>query len=321
MPRSGQDTDVGNPTACAGCATPLRAGVVACPSCGVPVGRRLWTLDTATAWVTAVRWRDGVRVVKRLRDLDDERNCTRLAREADLLAALAGRLPPQTVPEFAAASRGVLVTSLVAGANMQDAMRRRGGGFSRPLAAAGRTVAALQAVDWTALSLRPERGGLIPDLGTVEYLFPAWALQAAVRAGNEEPVRPVLVHGDCVPSNWLWDGKRICLVDFGQFRIGSSEFDTALAWARLRLFGGGLRPAAGRRLSAAVLAPPWPASGTAWRANALVIIAWYDLLRFRTAPAGVRQLRRVALRTAVRNATQQLLAEHDLGSATHLGGA
>jgi len=102
---------------------------------------------------------------------------------------------------------------------------------------------------------------------------------------------------------------RTDLIDFGQLRVGSSEFDAALAWARLRLLGGGLRPGLARRLSAVVQRPPWPTAGVAWRANALVIVAWYDLVRFDTAPRGVRDLRRAALRRAVRNAVDDLRAE------------
>jgi Predicted aminoglycoside phosphotransferase len=262
-----------------------------------------------------------VRVVKRLRDLNNDRDCARIQHEAHVLSVLASQLPSKTVPELLCAARGVVVTRFVTGTNMQEALRRRAPHASRELGAAGRTLAALQGVDWTGLSLRPEPGGLIPDPSTVRELVPAWALEAATEAGDEQPAHPVLVHGDYVPNNWLWDGERICLVDFGQVRVGSPEFDAALAWARLRLLGGGLRPVVGRRLSALLDRPPWPASGVAWRANALVIVTWYDLLRFRTAPPGVRELRLAALRVAVRKASQELFAHHRLGSAVRSDGA
>jgi hypothetical protein len=238
-----------------------------------------------------------------------------------VLSVLASQLPSKTVPDLLAVARGVLVTRFVAGANMQEALRRPAPQAARALAAAGRTLAALQGVDWSTLSMRPEPGGLIPDPETVQKLVPAWALEAAKDAGDEQPPQPVLVHGDYVPSNWLWDGERICLVDFGQLRVGSSEFDPALAWARMRLLGGGLRPAVGRRLSSLVTRPPWPASGVAWRANALVIVTWYDMLRFRTGPPGVRELRLRALRIAVRKATQELFAEHQKGPAVRSEGS
>jgi phosphotransferase family enzyme len=302
-------------TACAGCATPFQGEVWVCPSCGAPPGRPLRSWNTASAWITAVEWQDDVRVVKRLKDLDDERNCARVEREAQVLSVLASQLPPKTVPELLALARGVLVTRFVAGTNMQVALRRPGPHTARELGAAGRTLAALQGVDWSGIQLRAEPGGLIPDLATVEELVPAWAIEAATKAGDEQPAHPVLVHGDFVPSNWLWDGGQIRLVDFGQFRVGSPEFDPALAWARVRLLGGGLRPVVGRRLSALVARSPWPASGVEWRANALVIITWYDLIRFRSAPPGVRQLRHAALRLAVRRASQELFADYHTGSA------
>lgn len=298
------------PGACVGCATPFQGEVSACPACGAPPGRALRSWNTASSSITAVEWKDGVRVVKRLKDLHDERNCARIEREAKVLSVLASQLPSKTVPELLAVARGVLVTRFVAGTNMQEALRRPAPQAARALAAAGRTLVALQGVDWSTLSMRPEPGGLIPDPEAVQEVVPAWALEAAKEAGDEQPTQPVLVHGDYVPSNWLWDGERICLVDFGQLRVGSSEFDPALAWARMRLLGGGLRPAVGRRLSSLVTRPPWPASGVAWRANALVIVTWYDMLRFRTSPRGVRELRLQALRIAVRKATQELFAEH-----------
>jgi hypothetical protein len=95
-----------NPTACAGCTTPLPAAASACPECGAPVGRQLKTWATAIAWVTAVEWMDGIRVVKMLKDLDDQANCARLRREAEALAGLSGRVPPGSVPELLAFGRG-----------------------------------------------------------------------------------------------------------------------------------------------------------------------------------------------------------------------
>jgi hypothetical protein len=173
------------------------------------------------------------------------------------------------------------------------------------VAAAGRTVAALHAAS-PAGPPGAEPGGLIPNLDAVEDLFPAWVLEAAISAGGERTTHPGLVHGDCVPSNWLWDGDRVCLLDFAQLRFGSPEFDPALAWARLRLLGGGSRNALGRRLASIVLEPPWPATSLAWLANALVIIAWYDRVRFAAARPGLRQAREAVLRVTMGKVVREL---------------
>jgi Phosphotransferase enzyme family len=295
-----------NPMACAGCATPLPAAADACPRCSGPVGRQLRTWVSPTAWVTAVEWVDGIRVVKLLKDLDDQGNCARLRREAEALAGLSGRVPPGSVPEVLASGRGVVVTRFVPGISVQKMLSRKSVDRALPVMAAGRAVAALHAADPLGPLSRSEPGGLIPDLEAVEDLFPAWLLEAAVSAGDERAAHPVLVHGDCVPSNWLWDGERVCLLDFGQLRFGSPEFDPALAWARLRLLGGGLRNALGRRLSSIVLEPPWPATNLRWLANGLVIIAWYDRIRFAAARRGLRELREAALRVRVREVVREL---------------
>jgi Phosphotransferase enzyme family len=295
-----------NPTACAGCATPLPAAADACPGCSAPVGRQLRTWVSPSAWVTAVEWVDGIRVVKMLKDLDDQGNCARLRREAEALAGLSGRVPPGSVPEVLASGRGVVVTRFVPGVSVQKVLSRRNVDRALPVMAAGRAVAALHAADLLGPRSRSEPGGLIPDLEAVEDLFPAWLLEAAVSAGDERAAHPVLVHGDCVPSNWLWDGERVCLLDFAQLRFGSPEFDPALAWARLRLLGGGLRNDVGRRLSSIVLEPPWPATSVRWLANGLVIIAWYDRVRFAAARRGLRELREAALRVRVREVVREL---------------
>jgi Phosphotransferase enzyme family len=300
-----------NPTACAGCATPLPAAADACPGCSAPVGRQLRTWVSPSAWVTAVEWVDGIRVVKMLKDLDDQGNCARLRREAEALAALSGRVPPGSVPEVLASGRGVVVTRFVPGVSVQRVLSRRNVDRALPVMAAGRAVAALHAADLLGPRSRSEPGGLIPNLEAVEDLFPAWLLEAAVSAGNERAAHPVLVHGDCVPSNWLWDGERVCLLDFAQLRFGSPEFDPALAWARLRLLGGGLRNEVGRRLSSIVLEPPWPATNLRWLANGLVIIAWYDRVRFAAARRGLRQLREAALRVRVREVVRELAERRD----------
>ncbi len=295
-----------NPTACAGCATPLPAAADACPGCSAPVGRQLRTWVSPSAWVTAVEWVDGIRVVKMLKDLDDQGNCARLRREAEALAGLSGRVPPGSVPEVLASGRGVVVTRFVPGVSVQRVLSRRNVDRALPVMAAGRAVAALHAADLLGPRSRSEPGGLIPNLEAVEDLFPAWLLEAAVSAGDERAAHPVLVHGDCVPSNWLWDGERVCLLDFAQLRFGSPEFDPALAWARLRLLGGGLRNEVGRRLSSIVLEPPWPATSARWLANGLVIIAWYDRVRFAAARRGLRELREAALRVRVREVVGEL---------------
>jgi aminoglycoside phosphotransferase (APT) family kinase protein len=252
-----------------------------------------------------VEWADGPRVVKLLKDPDDQWNCARLGREAETLAGLAGRVPAGSVPELLASGRGVVVTRFMPGVTVQELLRPGHTGRSLAVAAAGRTVAALHAAR-PVEPPRAEPGGLIPDLEAVEDLFPAWVLEAAIGAGSERSTHPALVHGDCVPSNWLWDGERVCLLDFAQLRFGSPEFDPALAWARLRLLGGGLRNALGRRLSSIVLEPPWPATNVAWLANALVIIAWYDRVRFAAARPGLRQAREAVLRVTVGKAVREL---------------
>jgi hypothetical protein len=294
-----------NPTACAGCATPLPVRADACPACGEPVGRQLRTWSSPSAWVTAVEWAGGPRVVKLLKDPDNQWNCARLGQEAETLAGLAGRVPAGSVPELLASGRGVIVTRFVPGVTVQELLQPGHTDRWLAVAAAGRTVAELQ----MACPVEPPRaepGGLIPDLEAVEDLFPAWVLEAAIGAGSERSTHPVLVHGDCVPGNWVWDGKRICLLDFAQRRFGSPEFDPALAWARLRLLGGGFRNALGRRLSSIVLEPPWPATNVAWLANALVIIAWYDRVRFAADPPGLRRAREAVLRFTVGKAVREL---------------
>lgn len=255
--------------------------------------------------MTVVEWEDGPRVVKLLKDLDNRWNCARVGREAEVLAGLAGRVPAGSVPEVLASGRGVVVTRFVPGVTVQEVLQRGRRDRSLAVTAAGRTVAALRAAGPVGPP-RVEPGGLIPDLAAVEDLFPAWVLEAAISAGSERSAHPTLVHGDCVPSNWLWDGERVCLLDFAQLRFGSPEFDPALAWARLRLLGGGLRDALGRRLSSIVLTPPWPATNVAWLANALVIIAWYDRVRFAAARPGLRQAREAVLRVTVRKAVREL---------------
>lgn len=252
-----------------------------------------------------MEWVDGPRVVKLLKDPDDQSNCARLGQEAEMLADLAGRVPAGSVPELLASGRGVVVTRFVPGVTVQELLRPGHTGRSLAVAAAGRTVAALHAAR-PVEPPRAEPGGLIPDLEAVEDLFPAWVLEAAIAAGSEQSTHPVLVHGDCVPSNWLWDGEHVCLLDFAQRRLGSPEFDPALAWARLRLLGGGLRNSLGHRLSSIVLAPPWPATNVAWLANALVIVAWYDRVRFAAARPGPRRAREAVLRVTVGKAVREL---------------
>jgi hypothetical protein len=297
-----------NPLACAGCATPLRPQATVCPVCGAPVGRGLATWRSASAWVTAVAWPGGTRVVKVLKNADDERGRTRIHREATVLASISSRVPPELVPEVVAAGPGVVVTRLAAGVTAQHILRRPTVDLDDLLSTAGHAVQALQAVDTACIPpLPPPPRGAFDPPSVVGSLFPGWALDAALAATRQPPPRSVLVHGDYVPTNWIWNGRRLCVVDFEEVMTnGSPEYDSALAWARLRLMGAGLQQPLGRRLSAVVLRPPWPVAGVASRANALVIVAMYDWLRIKSIRRPLRDLRLAALRSAVRQAVREL---------------
>lgn len=119
----------------------------------------------------------------------------------------------------------------------------------------------------------------------------------------------------------MWNGRQVCLIDFDQLRVGSAQADPALAWARLRLLGGGVRPLAARRYARVIEAAPWPASGFEWRVNALVIVAWYDLLRFEDARPVVRNVRRAALRAGVGSALRDLVGDRRASTRTESAGA
>jgi hypothetical protein len=294
--------------ACAGCATPLPPHAAVCPVCRAPVGRELAAWHSASAFVTAVAWPGGPRVVKVLRNADDERARTRIQRETTVLASISSRLPPELVPEVVAASPGVVVTRLVAGVNVQRILRRPTVDLDALLSAAGHAVRALQAVDTACVPpLPPRPRGVFDPPSVVGSLFPSWVLEAALAARRQPPLRSTLAHGDYVPTNWIWNGRRLSLVDFEEVMTnGSPEYDSALAWARLRLLGAGLQQRLGRRLSGAVLRPPWPPAGVASRANALVIVAMYDWLRIKSIRRPIRDVRLAALRTAVRQVVREL---------------
>jgi len=132
------------------------------------------------------------------------------------------------------------------------------------------------------------------DLLTAKDLLPTWLIseaKAAVREGNHS----TFIHGDFVPTNWLWDGHRVGILDFEWARMGSPEEDIAMAWARLRL-AGIERGLVSDRLASEVLRYWRPSPSVHWRAYALVRTVAIIVNRMRARPDPIRRIEMRLLR-------------------------
>jgi len=241
-----------------------------------------------------------------LRDRSDAAGVRRYERERQVLAILADRVPTGVIPRLVVADVGVLVTDKLSGRRVHDLLWwptvdrilavRRAGESARLLAATHIDGAMIPPHFPTAMD---------GDLLQVRGLLPGWLLSEAQTA-HSDGNQSAFIHGDFVPTNWLWDGKRVAVLDFEWARMGSPEEDVATAWARLRL-AGIERGLVSDRLSSEVLRYWSPVPSRAWKAYALVKTVAIILTRMQSRPDPLRRLAMRALRRSLDQVLEKLL--------------
>jgi aminoglycoside phosphotransferase (APT) family kinase protein len=173
------------------------------------------------------------------------------------------------------------------------------------LRGAGHALAALSEIEPTDL---PPAGpiSLDTDIALVRGVLPLAIIESALAAIPVGEVPPRFVHGDFVPTNWLWDGSRIAVVDFDRSHVGFPDEDVASAWARLRLLGKWFPPGVGRALAREVLERWRPVPSVPWKARAVVTTVAIALRRVESRPAAVRTYELASLRRAIGEVVTEL---------------
>jgi aminoglycoside phosphotransferase (APT) family kinase protein len=175
------------------------------------------------------------------------------AHEGQLLAALATS-DPDLVPAPVARRRdpdgtGVTLMDGVPGVDQWEApervlQRMLRGWVGAQAAWAGRVdeLAALGVPDWRTAALLDDVRGLVARADVRERLTDAEraaldalvaALPARLAALGRCGLPATLVHGDLHPGNWIGDGDRLALVDWGDSAIGHPMLDTVAFLSRV----------------------------------------------------------------------------------------
>jgi aminoglycoside phosphotransferase (APT) family kinase protein len=140
-----------------------------------------------------------------------------------------------------ASSDGLLIEEFVDGRELRELASESD---SAPFAAAGRWLAALQAVSPPAGLLQKSQVHEMAKAEgwamTVRSGVPEWGAALAETlsemrrlADRLEPVPYVLMHRDYYPANLLWDGVSLWGIDFDQMAIGDAAVDPATFLAQL----------------------------------------------------------------------------------------
>ncbi len=243
-----------------------------------------------------------------LRDRTDEEALNRYRLELNVLEALSVQMPVGVVPSVLAADSGVLITSKLPGKRVQDMLRWPAQKITLAILAAGKTANMLAQVRLDGLRLPSGRPpGLESDILLVNDLLPTWVIRAA-RAATASETPLAFIHGDFVPTNWLWDGTRLAVVDFEWSRTGDPQEDVAMAWARIRLAGGevGLQ---GSRLAGQVLRNWRPVPTLEWKAYGLVRTVAIIARRLSARPPFPRYVVSRLLRGSLNRIVMELSAE------------
>jgi hypothetical protein len=167
----------------------------------------------------------------------DERQALEMYRLHDALINGGLRLPRP----LSADSNALLVEEFVDACELRELVFHND---SAPFAAAGRWLAALQALGPPAglqhKTLAHELAKAEGWAATVCYAVPEWGDDAAEALGGMrrlaasfEPAPNVLMHRDFYPANLLWDGASLWGIDFDQAATGDSAVDPATFLAQL----------------------------------------------------------------------------------------
>jgi O-antigen/teichoic acid export membrane protein/aminoglycoside phosphotransferase (APT) family kinase protein len=290
---------------CAECAAINPEGAVSCWRCvsRLPGVRRRWT--TYSSDLAEVDGENGARIIKVLRNRTDLAGLARYERERQVLTAIADRIPAGIVPRLVAADPGVLIMSKLPGRRVHDLLPWPTSERAAALRGAGHALAALSEIEPTDL---PPAGpiSLDTDIALVRGVLPLAIIESALAAIPVGEVPPRFVHGDFVPTNWLWDGSRIAVVDFDRSHVGFPDEDVASAWARLRLLGKWFPPGVGRALAREVLERWRPVPSVPWKARAVVTTVAIALRRVESRPAAVRTYELASLRRAIGEVVTEL---------------
>jgi len=261
---------------------------------------------THSAIVFEVEHPQGSRIVKMLRNRDDSAGIRRYERERQVLSVLEGRVTPGFIPRIIAAAPGVLITDKLSGRRVHDLLWWPTAHRMLAVRKAGETARLLAEIPLDDVILPPHAPTELDGyLLLVDETLPSWVTREAVAAGAETD-RSGFVHGDFVPTNWLWDGKRTAVLDFEWARMGNPEEDVAMAWARLRL-AGVERGLVNDRLASEVIRHWLPTPSVSWRAYALVKTVAIILTRMRTRPDPFRQIEMRLLRRSLDLVVQKLI--------------
>jgi aminoglycoside phosphotransferase (APT) family kinase protein len=166
-------------------------------------------------------------------------------------------------------------------------------------------LAALSEIQPTNLP-PPGPTSLDTDIALARDVLPLAIIEAALAAIPVGEVPPGFVHGDFVPTNWLWDGSRIAVVDFDRSHVGCPDEDVAWAWARLRLLGKWFPPGVGRSLASEVLDQWRPVPSVPWKARAVVTTVAIALRRLERRPIAIRTYELTSLRRAIGEVVAEL---------------
>jgi Phosphotransferase enzyme family len=294
-----------NTAVCSECATVQPEPALRCYRCAAPlIGcRRVRT--THSAIVFEVEHPQGSRIVKMLRNRDDSAGIRRYERERQVLSVLADRTTPGLIPRIIAAAPGILITDKLSGRRVHDLLWWPTTQRIWAVRKAGESARLLAETPLDDVSLPPhtpiELDGYLLLVGE---MLPHWIRREALAAAAETN-RSAFVHGDFVPTNWLWDGTRTAVLDFEWARMGNPEEDVAMAWARLRL-AGVERGVVNDRLASEVIRHWLPEPSIRWRSYALVKTVAIILARMRRRPDPFRQIETRLLRRTLDLVVQKL---------------
>jgi O-antigen/teichoic acid export membrane protein len=290
---------------CDECAAINPEGAASCWRCVSRLAgvRRRWA--THSSDLAEVEGVNGVRIIKVLRDRTDLAGLDRYERERQVLTAIGDRLPPGIVPQLVAAEPGLLIMSKLPGRRVHDLLPWPTSERAAALRGAGQTLAALSEIEQTNLP-PPGPNAVDADIALARDVLPLAIIEAALAPVPVGETPPRFVHGDFVPTNWLWDGSRIALVDFDRSHVGFQEEDVASAWARLRLLGKWFPPGVGRSLAREVLDQWSPVPSAPWKARAIVTTVAIALRRLESRPTAIRTYELTSLRRAIGQVVAEL---------------
>lgn len=294
-----------NRSVCSECAAIQPEPYIRCYRCGAALLACRRVRTTQSSVVFTVRHPEGPRIIKVLRDLSDSAGIKRYEHERQVLNILSTRVPQYLIPRIVASDSGVLITHELSGSRVHDILWRPTAQRSLAVRKAGEAASVLAEARLDDVTLPPHApADLEGYLLLVGEILPSWVRVEAQTAAAEAN-HSAFVHGDFVPTNWLWDGHRIAVLDFESARMGTPEEDVAMAWARLR-FAGLERGRVSDRIASEVLRHWRPSPSVRWRAYALVITVAIILHRMQTRPAPIRRFEMRLLRRSLDQVVEKL---------------